>query len=70
MLLKLISLFTSLRAEARSEGLGLDVPLHGEEAYTTGEGAILVVQRDVLPEQRRRPLSSPLGKTRPLGGEA
>ncbi|MCB1055928.1 MAG: ammonium transporter, partial [Acidobacteria bacterium] len=70
VLLKLISLFTSLRAEARSEGLGLDVPLHGEEAYTTGEGAILVVQRDVLPEQRRRPLSSPLGKTRPLGGEA
>lgn len=70
VLLKAISLFTSLRAEARSEGLGLDVPLHGEEAYTTGEGAILVVQREASPEERRRPLPRPLESARPLRGEA
>jgi len=27
----------------REEALGLDVAQHGEEAYATGEGAILVV---------------------------
>jgi len=32
-----------LRASSREEGLGLDVTQHGEEAYTQGEGAILVL---------------------------
>jgi len=42
-LLKLVALFAPLRATAREEGLGLDVTQHGEEAYTDGEGAILVL---------------------------
>ena len=42
-LLKLIGVFVPLRAERRQEALGLDVPQHGEEAYTSGEGAILVL---------------------------
>ncbi len=42
-LLKLISLVTPLRIAGRAEARGLDVPLHGEEAYGTGEGAILVI---------------------------
>jgi Amt family ammonium transporter len=42
-LLKLIGWAVPLRAERRHEGLGLDVPQHGEEAYTSGEGAILVL---------------------------
>jgi len=42
-LLKLIGALAPLRAERRHEGLGLDVPQHGEEAYTSGEGAILVL---------------------------
>jgi ammonium transporter, Amt family len=42
-LLKLIGALVPLRAERRQEGLGLDVPQHGEEAYTSGEGAILVL---------------------------
>jgi Amt family ammonium transporter len=42
-LLKLIGALVPLRAERRHEGLGLDVPQHGEEAYTSGEGAILVL---------------------------
>ena len=31
-----------LRASEREEALGMDVVQHGEEAYATGEGAILV----------------------------
>jgi Amt family ammonium transporter len=42
-LLKLVAAFAPLRASARDEGLGLDVTQHGEEAYTRGEGAILVL---------------------------
>jgi ammonium transporter, Amt family len=42
LLLKLIGLVSPLRATERQEALGLDVTYHGEEAYPTGEGAILV----------------------------
>jgi Amt family ammonium transporter len=30
-----------LRAGGREEAIGMDVSQHGEEAYVTGEGAIL-----------------------------
>jgi ammonium transporter, Amt family len=43
VILKLMSLVTALRTAPRAEGLGLDVTQHGEEAYTTGEGSILVM---------------------------
>ncbi|CAB4688594.1 MAG: ammonium transporter [Actinobacteria bacterium] len=42
VILRVLALFTRLRVSSRDEGLGLDVSQHGEEAYTTGEGAILV----------------------------
>ncbi len=42
VLLRLLGLFTPLRVTEREEGLGMDVVQHGEEAYATGEGAILV----------------------------
>jgi Amt family ammonium transporter len=42
-LLKLIGAVVPLRTDRRQEGLGLDVPQHGEEAYTSGEGAILLL---------------------------
>jgi len=45
-LLKLIARFAPLRAADRLEGVGLDVTQHGEEAYSTGEGAILVLPDD------------------------
>jgi Amt family ammonium transporter len=32
----------SLRAVPRIEGVGMDVSQHGEEAYASGEGSILV----------------------------
>ena len=43
VILKLLGLVTVLRAAPRSEGLGMDVTQHGEEAYTDGEGSILVM---------------------------
>ena len=42
LLLKLIGLVMPLRVSEREEALGMDVVQHGEEAYVTGEGAILV----------------------------
>ncbi len=45
LILKAIALVTSLRATAREEGLGLDFSQHGEEAYSHGEGAILLLDK-------------------------
>ena len=42
VLLKLMALVMPLRATEREEAIGMDVVQHGEEAYVTGEGAILV----------------------------
>jgi ammonium transporter, Amt family len=42
LLLRVIGLVMPLRATERQEALGMDVVQHGEEAYVTGEGAILV----------------------------
>jgi Amt family ammonium transporter len=41
-ILKLLALVMPLRIGTRTEGVGLDVTEHGEEAYTHGDGAILV----------------------------
>ena len=43
VLLKLVGAVMPLRASERDEALGMDVVQHGEEAYVTGEGAILVL---------------------------
>jgi ammonium transporter, Amt family len=42
VILKLLALVMPLRITVRDEKLGLDVSDHGEEAYTHGDGAILV----------------------------
>jgi ammonium transporter, Amt family len=42
VLLRLIGLVMPLRVTERDEALGMDVAQHGEEAYNSGEGAILV----------------------------
>jgi Amt family ammonium transporter len=48
-ILKLLALAVPLRAQAREEGLGLDVSQHGEEAYARDEGAILLLPDPVEP---------------------
>ncbi|MEA2347148.1 MAG: ammonium transporter, Amt family [Thermoleophilaceae bacterium] len=42
ILLRLIGFATPLRGSEREEAQGMDVTQHGEEAYATGEGAILI----------------------------
>ena len=42
-LLKLVALVIPLRVGDSEERRGLDVPMHGEEAYADGDGAILVL---------------------------
>ena len=49
LILRLIGLVMPLRVSAEEEALGLDVVQHGEEAYTEGEGAILVVPEGEMP---------------------
>ena len=77
-LLKLIGLVWPLRATADEEALGLDIVSHGEEAYPTGEGTILVEPiRTSIPvglgrgrrsrPRRRRSASSVLGLLRIAG---
>ncbi|MCC6128901.1 MAG: ammonium transporter [Acidobacteria bacterium] len=56
-LLKLIGLFIPLRTDSRAEGLGMDVSQHGEEAYTGGDGAILLLDRS--PIANPAPISTP-----------
>jgi Amt family ammonium transporter len=51
VILKALALVMSLRAVPRIEGVGLDVSQHGEEAYASGEGSILVhPEATLLPE--------------------
>ncbi len=59
-LLKLVGAVAPLRAGAREEGLGLDVTQHGEEAYTRGEGAILVLHPDEGGEGLGLPEAAPV----------
>ena len=51
VLLRVLGALMPLRASGREEAVGMDVVQHGEEAYVTGEGAILVAhdpEREVL----------------------
>jgi Amt family ammonium transporter len=43
ILLKVLGALMPLRADERQESIGMDILEHGEEAYATGEGAILVM---------------------------
>jgi Amt family ammonium transporter len=46
VILRLIGLVTDLRISERGESLGLDIVEHGEDAYVSGEGAILLTPED------------------------
>ncbi len=53
MILRLLGLVMPLRASEREEAIGMDVVEHGEEAYATGEGAILVAHHEPRGEPTR-----------------
>jgi Amt family ammonium transporter len=42
-----MSLVFDIRSTHKAEGTGLDITDHGEEAYTDGEGAILLLDDEV-----------------------
>ena len=51
VILKALGLVMALRAVPKVEGVGMDVSQHGEEAYASGEGSILVPpEAALLPE--------------------
>ena len=43
LLIKLVNAVARVRSSQRDEAVGLDVTQHGEEAYTRGDGAVLVM---------------------------
>jgi len=47
-LLKLVAAFAALRATSAEQGQGLDFSQHGEEAYASGDGALLLLS-ETLP---------------------
>ena len=53
VLLRVIGALFPLRASERDEALGMDVTQHGEEAYITGEGAILVPRDKLVPADEK-----------------
>jgi len=57
VLLKLINVVLPLRAATQAEGVGMDITQHGEEAYSDGEGAVLVF-RETLPAPALAPIAT------------
>jgi Amt family ammonium transporter len=57
VLLKLVGALTPLKASAKEEGLGMDATQHGEGAYSSGEGAILVNSEAAPPPAGRKPVA-------------
>jgi Amt family ammonium transporter len=51
VILKALAVVMPLRITGRDEKLGMDVSDHGEEAYTHGDGAILVTPRETALSQ-------------------
>ena len=46
VLLKLIGVALPLRSHGRDEAIGMDITEHGEEAYSRGEGAVLLTPQE------------------------
>ena len=57
LILKVLGALMPLRATEHEEALGMDVTQHGEEAYLTGEGAILVTAEAGV--EGERPVAQP-----------
>ena len=51
LLLKVIGAITPLRGPGKEEAIGMDIIHHGEEAYATGEGAMLIQPEGPVEEE-------------------
>jgi Amt family ammonium transporter len=58
VLLKAVDLVLPLRATAHAEGVGMDISQHGEEAYSDGEGAVLVFRDGPPPRPALAPTAT------------
>ncbi|MEO8562197.1 MAG: ammonium transporter [bacterium] len=58
VLLKLIGAVSPLTASAKAQGMGMDITQHGEEAYSHGEGAVLVLDAETAPVTQRAPVAA------------
>jgi Amt family ammonium transporter len=45
IIVRVLALVSRLRTDPREEGMGMDFTQHGEEAYSRGEGALLLMER-------------------------
>jgi Amt family ammonium transporter len=61
VILRVLGALMPLRVSERAEALGMDVVQHGEEAYTSGEGAILLTEgpEDALERDSGVPVARP-----------
>jgi ammonium transporter, Amt family len=62
VLLKVMALVSPLRGSERDEALGMDIIHHGEEAYASGEGAILVTPDGDGEHAETRPRGEPVAE--------
>jgi Amt family ammonium transporter len=46
-ILKVIGLVLPLRGTLKEESMGMDLLNHGEEAYASGEGAVLLLDEEI-----------------------
>ena len=60
VLLKVIGAVMPLRASESEAALGMDIVQHGEEAYVTGEGAILISAPDAADTESGVPVANPV----------
>jgi Amt family ammonium transporter len=67
VILKAIQLVGVLRPEEELERRGMDLVAHGEEAYATGAGAILLLDEEM---ERRRPADEPASDLGPSPADA
>lgn len=61
IILKVLSLVMEVRSTTQQEGVGLDIIYHGEEAYTSGDGTILILDEeitDVIKEEKEPALAA------------
>ena len=56
VLLKLVGALMPLRGSTSEEAIGMDIVHHGEEAYATGEGALLVRAEAGAEEEKKVPV--------------
>jgi Amt family ammonium transporter len=59
VLLRVLGALMPRRGSDRDEAVGMDIVHHGEEAYITGEGAILI-RPEASEAEEKKPVAQPV----------